>query len=84
MKTTKHTDEEILNDESLRWHPYKQWELVWSDVHGKEMRFYGYEDDFVRLATFGMAKIDDPDGLVRRDQVRRPTVMPEYGTPRNW
>jgi hypothetical protein len=69
----KFTEADLKNDPSLRWCPYRMWELVWSDVHNKPVRFVRYEDGKVRVGTLnGMAPLPE---LVEVHQVRRPSVM---------
>ena len=80
MKTKKHkpSQEQILNDPSLRWHPYYLWgELVFSDIHKKVLRFFGYkEGDKAELAT--VHGIDPLPEFVSLLSIRRPTVMENY------
>ncbi len=65
--------DELVNDPSLRWCPYRMWETVWSDVHQAELRFVRYEGERVVLATLGgMAELP---GTVGKLQVRRLTTM---------
>lgn len=66
------TSVEIANDPSLRWFPYRMWELVYSDATGELLRFVRYEGDAVVLATVnGMAELPGTVGFLT---VRRPTA----------
>ena len=66
---------ELANDPSLRWCPYRQGELVYSDLHQAVVRFWEIEKKGIRLASLnGIAPLPE---LVRADQIRRPSVMRE-------
>lgn len=71
MKKHKPTQAEITNDPSIRWTPYKKWEVVESDTYGL-VRFSGYAaDGSVELTTLlGMGQIA---GSVQSTTIRRPT-----------
>lgn len=79
LKTTKprkrvHSAAELANDPSLRYCPYRKFELVWSDSHQTEMRFVEYVGDKIILATeAGMAVVD---GLWDMLSIRRCTARP--------
>lgn len=63
---------ELANDPSLRWCPYRSFELVWSDAHATEMRFNGYNDDgTVSLANMAMSPVP---GSYDPLSIRRPTA----------
>lgn len=69
MAKRKPNPDELANDPSLRWSPYSKWELVWSDAHNDQLRFVGYEEGGVRLATVnGIANLP---GLVSPLSIRR-------------
>lgn len=73
-KPKKHVPslEEIANDPSLRWFPYRTAEVIFSDTHGTELRFMGYDGEQVKLATLnGIAPIAE---TVHRLTVRRLTA----------
>ena len=64
------TEAELINDPSLRWCPYRRWELLWSDLHQTEVRFLEYRGDLVAVATLnGIAPYPEPHPT--RLQVRR-------------
>ncbi len=63
---------ELVNDPSLRWCAYRQFELVWSDSHKTEMRFNGYNPDgTVNLANMAMGPVPGNVGAL---SIRRPTA----------
>ena len=66
---------ELVNDPSLKYCPYRTFELVWSDSHSTEMRFVAYlANGKVRLATeAGMAVIAGEFDVL---SIRRPTARP--------
>lgn len=66
---------ELANDPSLRWCPYRKFELVWSDTHQTEMRFVEYlTGGKVTLATeAGMAVVE---GSYDALSIRRCTARP--------
>ncbi len=68
-KKRQFTVEELANDESLQWCPYRKGEAVWSDIHGEALRFYRYVKDKVQLASLqGIAPLEE---LVSPLQIRR-------------
>lgn len=69
MKTTKYTAEDLTNDPSLKWNPYRKWELVWSDSHSEYKRFVRHEKSLVRLAE--VHSLSELHSLVPRNSVRR-------------
>ncbi len=73
MKKRIPSPEELVNDPSLRWTDYKQWEGIWSDLHQQELRFVKREKDRIKLAT--MDGIADVPGFVPLLSVRRTTVQ---------
>lgn len=73
MSKYKPTPEEILNDYTLKWFPYKEGEALWSDTHQDTKRFVRYVDkDMVMLSEIdSMRPLPDP---VSRLSVRRLTT----------
>lgn len=75
IKPRKHIPSaaELVNDPSLKYCPYRTFELVWSDSHRTEMRFVAYlASGKVRLATeAGMALVDGEFDIL---SIRRPTA----------
>ncbi len=71
----KGTGEEIANDPTLRWNPYRWGEQLFSDKHGDFRRFVGYAPDGrILLASLnGIAPETEPVDPLR---VRRPTPGP--------
>ena len=68
---------ELVNDPSLRYFPYKQGELVWSDAHGDHVRFWSYNaDGTVQTAT--RDGISPEGNSVNCLSVRRPSVNAEW------
>lgn len=47
------TEAELTNDPSLRWCPYRTWELIHSDAHDEPVRFLRYSGDNAELAVVG-------------------------------
>ena len=65
------TEEELANDPSLMWVPYRRWEPIWSDDHGANLRFVEYVGDLVKLAS--LDGISELPGLVKKLGIRRLT-----------
>jgi hypothetical protein len=70
-KQRKASPEELVNDPSLKWNPYRPWELLQSDAHCGLVRFLEYTDDGrVRVATVhGITPLPQTAEAL---QVRRP------------
>ncbi len=73
MSKHKPTAEQIKNDPSLRWCPYRSMEVVFSDAHQTELRFIRYEGQMVRLAELN--SIAELPELVQASTIRRSSVM---------
>ena len=81
VKKITPTAAELANDPSLRFCPYRQWELVWCDERDECVRFHHYADvarTIVVVASVHMAVLP---GSVPAASLRRPSTMPEYLTP---
>jgi len=80
MAKGKPTAAQIANDASLRWCPYRMFELVYSDTHGRPLRFVRYASPGqVVLATLG--GMGELPGTVHELTVRRPSTMQAAPAP---
>lgn len=69
MKKIQFTPEQLANDPSLKYCPYRYGELVWSDQHKAWVRFGHYEGRNVHVLSYaGMAPLS---GVVPDLQIRR-------------
>lgn len=73
-KQQKHkpTEAELANDPSLKWTPYQHYETVWSDAHGRLVRFVNYYMEKVCLAD--LDTLAPLDGLFDSLTIRRQEV----------
>jgi hypothetical protein len=79
MAKPKYTLEELAADPSLKWCPYRRFEILWSDTHQTCVRFVRYEGDGVVVAAD--ASCAEMPGSVPKTSVRRPSAGQDARAP---
>lgn len=65
-----------MKDSSLKYHPkYYKWEVLFSEVHNRPVRYVGHVGEFVKVAE--LDSISEIKGLIPQDNVCRISAMPK-------